>query len=251
MAMSDTTRPDGNDDDDPFDGADDVSSSEVDRELELDDDTSLPWLEGADDEEEYGGGNTGQLIGFIVVGLVALALIIGGLWWATHRGPDEDLVAQGGVIEAPEGDYKERPEDPGGKTFEGTGDSSFAVSEGESRPGTLGTGSSDAQPGFETVAPDSSPTPKASDDASSGTDSAPAGPAVQINAYSAKADAEKGWRDLSQRYSALNGKRYRIETANVDGGTVYRLQVLPGDAAAAKSLCASLKASGLACFVKN
>ena len=250
MAMSDTTRPDGDETDRPLDAADPEAVHET--ELELDDDTSLPWLEGADDEEEYSSGNTGQLIGFVLIGLVALALIVGGIWWATNRGPDEELVAEGGVIEAPEGDYKERPKDPGGKTFEGTGDSSFAVSEGETRPARLGTDEAASEPGFESLSGGQKANAAATGaGAAQAADSAPAGPAVQINAYSNKAVAEQGWKDLSQRYPALGGQRHRIEAAEVDGGTVYRLQVLPGDKAAADSLCRSLKASGLACFVKN
>lgn len=248
MAIADTSRPDdeqpgrGDDAESRFDGGGEAGAAgDSHDELDLDDDTALPWLEGADDEDEYAGYNTGQLVAFVLLGLVVLGLIVGGIWWATRGGSEEELVADGSVIEAPEGDYKERPADPGGKTFEGTGDSSFAVSEGETRPAQLGKDEPTPEPGFDTV--------KAGEDGAA--DTAAAGPAVQINAYSTKATAESGWRELSQRYPVLSGKRYRIVEGRADIGTVYRLQVLPGDRAAARALCDSLRSSGLNCFVKD
>lgn len=269
MAMSDTTRPDGDDNSEAaFDGehANDASPA-IDgenAELELDDDTSLPWLEGADDEDEYQGYNTGQLVAYVVLGFLLLGLIVGGIWWATHRNSEGDLVADGSVIEAPEGDYKTRPEDPGGKTFEGTGDSSFAVSEGESRPAQLGKDGSAgdrsgdaaaARPGFDAVdggKPDSGqPDTAATDSAPAPAPAASSGVGVQVGAYSTRASAEANWAKLTQSYSALKGMKYRVVEGKVDIGTVYRLQALPGDLAAAKALCGKLSAAGLACHVKK
>ena len=58
-------------------------------------DSRLPWLESADDgfEEDEDSG-TGRLIGLMAIGLVVLAAIVGGIWWATHRSPDPALVAE-------------------------------------------------------------------------------------------------------------------------------------------------------------
>jgi hypothetical protein len=54
--------------------------------LALGDEQRLPWLEGADDvefdDEEPGNG---RFIGFAVLGLILLAAILGGVYWATHR----------------------------------------------------------------------------------------------------------------------------------------------------------------------
>ena len=111
------------------------------EQLELaEEEERLPWLESSEDEEwsEYEGSGTGRLLGLVVMGLVALAAIVGGIWWATHRTPDPALVADGSTIEAPGTPYKEAPKNPGGKTCDGTGDSSFAVSEGQNRPAQLG-----------------------------------------------------------------------------------------------------------------
>ena len=113
-------------------------TAEETAQLDLgDDDAALPWLEG-DDEEEFESGNSGQLIALLLLGLLAIGLVVGGIWWMSQRSTDPELVADGSVIEAPEEPYKEKPEDPGGKTFEGTGDTSFAVSQGETRPARLG-----------------------------------------------------------------------------------------------------------------
>lgn len=251
----------------PFAADDSSAGEELDTdtaELELgDDDDRLPWLEGDEDYEEP-GQNTAQLVMAVLLGVLALALIVGGIWWATRAGPDPELVADGGVIEAPDAPYKEHPENPGGKTFEGTGDSSFAVSDGQTRSAQLGDGNSPPKPGFDSVdgdansadgaaKPAAKPTPSAT--ASPAPAATPAstssGPAVQVAAYSSRATAEAGWNALKQQYSDLSGMRYRIVEGQADIGTVYRVQALPGDKAAANALCRKLKAAGQNCHVKN
>jgi hypothetical protein len=224
-----------------------------------DDDASLPWLEGDDDFEEEEGGSSFLLLAVMALG--ALALIIGGIWWFTRERGDSELVADGSLIEAPEAAYKEKPEDPGGKTFEGTGDTSYAVSEGEMRPVQLGDAAEAPKPGFEAVA---SPAPAAKPPvapAKAATPAVPApaatppvvpsGPGVQVGAYSSRAAAEAGWSRLVGMHSALSGMKHRVVEGKADIGTVYRHQALPGDAAAARSLCATLKAAGQDCAVKN
>lgn len=223
-----------------------------------DDGAGLPWLEGDDDFEEDEGG--GSFLLLAVMALAALVLIIGGIWWFTRERGDSDMVADGSLIEAPDQPYKEKPQDPGGKTFEGTGDTSYAVSEGEMRPVQLGEGTETAKPGFEAVGASpaaakvpAGPVKAASPAAPSSTPSAstPAGPGVQVGAYSSRAAAEAGWSRLAGVHSSLSGMKYRVVEGKADIGTVYRLQALPGDAAAARSLCAKLKASGQDCAVKN
>ena len=91
----------------------------------------------------------------VLLGLIALATIVGGIWWTTHQDPDPSLVADGSTIPAPSEAYKEAPTEPGGKTFDGTGNTAFAVSEGQSRPGKLGEApppagaAGAARPGFD------------------------------------------------------------------------------------------------------
>ncbi|MDR2856719.1 MAG: SPOR domain-containing protein, partial [Novosphingobium sp.] len=107
--------------------------------LAFGDDVRLPWLEADDDEDDFRSGGSGRIAGLLVPGLLvlALALIGGGIWWAT-RGHKDALPADGSIITAPQQPYKARPQDPGGKTFAGTGDTSFAVSQGRTRPAKLG-----------------------------------------------------------------------------------------------------------------
>lgn len=205
-----------------------------------DEDVRLPWLEtDGDDEDEYRAYGGVQLIVLLVLGVLALAVIGGGLWWALGQRKDNVPVADGSVIAAPKQPYKERPKDPGGKTFAGTGDTSFAVSEGQTRPAKLGQSSAPK--------PAASPSPNAG--------AAPAqdvpGVGVQVAAYSSRAAAEAGWTRLSGSYEALSGLKHRVVEGQADIGTVYRLQVVTGDSAAAHALCGRLKAAGLACQVKN
>jgi hypothetical protein len=205
------------------------------------DEVRLPWLESDDDDDEgYPGYNTGQVVALFIIGLLALAVIGGGIWWAVGQRRDNVQVASGGIIAAPGQPYKERPKNPGGKTFAGTGDTSFAVSEGQTRPAKLGE-SPEAKP-----AAQPSPKPSAA---------APAeetgGVGVQVAAYSNRAQAEAGWTRLSGQYEALASVKHRVVEGQADIGTVYRLQAVAPDARAAHALCGQLKSVGLACQVKN
>ena len=269
MAMPDTMRSNGESDPDNLDGsfASLIGNQSDPRgakpaELELaEDDVRLPWLEGEDDEDEYRGGGGGQLAFLVLMAVAALALIIGGIWWFTRGGGDGELIADGGVIEAPDRPYKEKPADPGGKTFQGTGDTSFAVSEGETRPARLGQSVEAPQPGFEGIAANdkpsesgaqsadkASPAPKAE---ASSEPAPPTGPAVQVGAYNSREVAESSWNRMVSHHPILSGQRYRVLQGRAEFGTVYRLQVFPGDAAAARSLCTNLKRAGQDCTVKN
>ena len=234
-----------------------------DDQLEFDDDNErLPWLDSEDDDHAE-GSDSGRVLGLVVLGLIALATIVGGIWWSTHRTPDATLVADGSTIAAPSQAYKEAPKVPGGKTFDGTGNTAFAVSEGQTRPAKLGEGSAPVapppgtaavKPGFESVKPpvtfaSASPAASASGSAAANAGTV-SGPAVQVGAYSTRASAEAAWSRLSQQYSALSGQRHQTVEGKADIGTVFRLQALSGDAGAAQALCGKLKSAGLACQVK-
>lgn len=257
MAVSEMPGPDG-ERDEPWPAANDGDGARDgvggDEPIELtdeaarldldDDDPPLPWLQGDDDDSEFEASGIGQTVGFVVLGLMAIGLVVGGIWWVTNKSDDQVLVADGSTISAPKTPYKEKPSDPGGKVFEGTGDTSFGISEGQKRPARLGEGDA-AQPGFTPAAkaPAASPATPAQ---------APvAGVGVQVAAYSNQKQAEDGWANLSQKYEALSGVKYRVVQGQADIGTVYRLQAVAPDAAAARELCGKLKAAGLNCQVKN
>jgi len=214
-------------------------------ELDLgDEDVRLPWLEGDDDDDlDSRGAGTGQLIAFVLVGLVALGLIVGAIWWFQRDRPDETLVADGETIEATATPYKTKPANPGGEVVAGTGDTSFAVAEGQTRQVRMGN---DTAP-----VPKTTPSPTSSAAPASGASTDMTGVGVQIGAYYDRGSADKGWTKLSTQYEALSGMKYRIVEGRADIGTVYRLQAVPGDAAAANRLCGTLKTAGLSCQVKR
>ena len=171
---------------------DDEGALETDR-LALDsDDPPLPWLQGDDDDEEFEQSAAGQTVAFVVLGLLAIALLIGGVWWVMRQSGDTPQLADGSTIEAPDKPYKKRPENPGGKVFEGTGDTSYQISEGQDRPARLG-GESPAAP-----LASASPAKAADSDSASEAPAAQAvsGIGVQVAAYSRRDQAESGWTRL-------------------------------------------------------
>ncbi|MFM5949244.1 MAG: SPOR domain-containing protein [Novosphingobium sp.] len=211
-----------------------------------DEDDRLPWLESAEDDEYEGYGNEGSgLLKLVLAGLLALVVIVGGIWWATHRNPDPALVADGSLVPAESGAYKEAPKNPGGKQFDGTGDTSFAVSEGQNRPAQLGGADKGAPPPAPNADPNAKPSVNTAPAASNG------GTGVQVGAFSSKAAAEAGWSKLvGQANGALSGVSHRVIEGSADNGTIYRLQAVAGDAASANALCGRLKSAGIACQVK-
>lgn len=217
----------------------------ADEQLTLaEDDERLPWLESGDEDEEDGGGvDGGRVFGFVLLALLALGAFIGGIWWFGNRASEAEALADGSTITAPPGPYKERPADPGGKQFEGTGNLAPAVGEGERREGRLAAGAPSATPAPPSAAPRAA--------ASGSAPSAASGVAVQVGAYSSMADAEAGWQKLLAQTDKLAGVSHRVVQGQADIGTVFRLQAVAGDAAAASRLCAALKADGVACQVKR
>lgn len=235
MVGADGSRPD----DEP------VELDEVGEEEELSfpiENERLPWLDS--DDEPDPGLDTGRIAAFAMVGVFVLAVLIGGLWWFTREPTGPTLVADGGVIEAPAGPYKEKPKDPGGREVAGTGDTSFAVAEGQTVEGRvaetpvkrtpIATASASA-----TTAPSPKPTPTVS------------GIGVQVGAYSRRAQAETGWQQLSGRLAPLQGRSHRVVEGVVDGATVYRLQAVAGSLTEADTLCRAIKAAGGDCQVKR
>jgi len=226
--------------------------------LELGDDDRLPWLESPDDIGDE-GVDSGRIIGFVLLALVALVMIVGVVWFASNRasGPGP---ADGSTLRAEGGPYKVAPEAPGGKTFAGTGDTSFAVSEGETRSGRIAGADAPAAPTATASASASAdpkpsititPTSSASAPAAGSSPAVVAGVGVQIGAYTSAADAEKGWALLSGRNAALATLKHRVVEGQVDIGKVYRLQAVTPDLSSANALCAKLKAAGQGCQVKR
>ena len=206
-------------------------------------DERLPWLESSDEEfdEDYDRSDGSHTLRLGLMALAALVAIVGGIYWVTHRNPDPALVADGSLIPADSQPYKEAPKDPGGKTFDGTGDTSFAVSEGKNKPAQMASSAAVPTPAAE-------PKPAAGAKAPA---AANGGVGVQVGAFSTKESAETGWAKLAgQAGGALTGFSHRVIAGTADNGTIYRLQAVAPDAAAAGALCSKLKAAGISCQVK-
>lgn len=228
----------------PGDSLDDDGTIEAEEQLELaDGEERLPWLE-SDDEFEQPGVDTGRIVAFAAVGALALILVLGALWWFTGDRSDENLVADGSTIEAPDEPYRTRPDDPGGQQVAGTGDTSFEVGEGQTVEGRI-AGSGEV-PQF---VPEPSIDREQADPSASKT--VPTGVGVQVGAYSSREAAETGWSTLAARIEALQGRNHRVVQGTADSGTIYRLQALAGTVAEAETLCRSVKSEGGDCQVKR
>ncbi len=186
-----------------------------------------PWLEpDEDDEDSEGAGlDTGRILTVFLGGLMLLAALAAGAFWLLDGPDDPAVVADGSIIAAPAGPYKVRPADPGGARVAGTGDSSFAVAEGEVREGSIAE---------EIVA-------------------APAegGIGVQIGAFASREEASAAWGRLGVRIPALAGRGHRVVEGTADSGAIFRLQAVAGSAADAAALCAAIRAEGGDCQVKD
>jgi len=211
--------------------------------LALGDEERLPWLESADDVDlDEPVADNGRLIGLGVVSLLVLAAIVGAIYWFSHR-TAAPAAADGSLIEASKEPYKVAPKDPGGKTFQGTGDSSFKVSEGE-HPQSQVAGSTAS-------VPSASASAKPATNAATASTPVGGGVGVQIGAFSSNAAAETAWSKLSGANDALKGQSHRVVEGKADIGTVYRLQAISPDASAASTLCTTLQSAGIKCQVKR
>jgi hypothetical protein len=196
----------------------------------------LPWLE-SDDEYEQPGVDTGRIVAFAALGLLAVVLLVGALWLFLRDSSPSDAVADGSVIEAPDEPYRTRPDDPGGLRVEGTGQTSFEVAEGQRSEGQ--------------VADSALPAPSIDREQAGAAAPASGGVGVQVGAYSSREAAETGWSTLAARFEALQGRNHRVVEGVADSGRIFRLQALAGTVAEADELCRTLKAAGGDCQVKR
>lgn len=235
-------------------------------EYEARDEDRLPWLESADDD--YREGPSWRLIAVLVaIGLLVIAGAIYGIHWYKNR-PVE--TGSGALIEAPVGDYKVKPDEPGGMKVDGEGDTALATSQGGA-PGnaSINLGATPEAPitgrkappgttprvdGGAVVIPGSGgrltatrpgAAPAAAPAASGG------GALVQLGSFPSEAAANAEWSTLSRRFGYLAPLGKSVERAEVNGRTVHRLRVNAGSAGAAQQLCGKLKVAGEACFIPN
>lgn len=235
----------------------------------------LPWLEPADMADEEPSVSPAKIIGLVLLGLALLGVIVGGGYWLKSRPASSD-TGEAKLIPAQGGDYKIAANDGGGKAsggkdFKGTGDTSYATSEGVDTDGKIDPSlipeapldgvsrgsitkeaphgqTPGAKPAAEVSAPVKDET-KAAATAKPATGLSAGGAMIQLGAYGSDAVAKDSWKKLSKRFDYLATLGSTVEKAEVGGSTVYRLRAGAGSAANATTLCGRLKVAGENCIV--
>jgi hypothetical protein len=240
--------------------------------LKLDNDDRLPWLEPALEESDYSGVSPVKIVTLVVFGLVLLGIIVGGGYWLKYRYSDT-AADSSKLIPAQGGDYKIPVEGADGKAFKGTGDTSYATSEGVDTNGKVDAsrmpeapmagvsrGSIAKDDGAKAHAAAAKPAASVSsavkDETKAVSKTTPVvgsgsggGAMIQLGAYGSEAVAQDSWKKLAKRFDYLAALGSTVQKAEVGGSTVYRLRASAGSAANASTLCGRLKVAGENCIV--
>lgn len=222
-----------------------MTDTRADEPMELGDEDRLPWLEAVDEEGAREGPSAAKLIAFVVIGLVAIGLVVGGLFWMGNR---DSADGEPRLITAPKGDYKVKPEEPGGMKVEGEGDTAFAASEGADPKGRIDVNAlaeapvAPAPAKAKGAAPADKPAPKAAAPEAAG------GATIQLGAFSSPAAANAAWKALSGRFTYLAPLGHSVTPVASDEKTLYRLRASGPDAA---NLCGRLRVAGESCVTIN
>jgi hypothetical protein len=219
-------------------------------------DEQLPWLQAVDDEDEPRGVSARKMFAALGVVFLAGTLVAGTFFWLGHRegaieGPPE-------LIQAPAGPYKIKPPNPGGLDVTGESQTAFETSAGEDKDAQLDLSKVPEQPMVRPpkeqerpalepgLSSDSRvPKPAAAKPAPAPEPSGPPGSVVQLGAFANQAQAERGWKALSDRFPSVAAMNKLI--VPFSGG--IRLRASAASPAEAKQVCATLKAAGENCFV--
>ncbi len=231
------------------------------------DDDRLPWLETV--EEDY---REGPSIGRILLLVVLLLAVVGagafGYYWYQKQ---KSLVGNGELIAAPPGDYKVKPDEPGGMKVEGEGDTVFATSQGEAGNSSINANAlpeapvdgrkvAEARPSLsgektaKVAIPSGASQPQAQQrqlPAAAPVASAGSGALIQLGAFPDEGGANAAWARLSKRFSYLAPLGRSVERGEKDGKPVFRLRVNAGSNGQARELCGKLKVAGESCYVAN
>lgn len=227
----------------------------------------LPWLETVE-ADDVAGPSFGRLVALVVLGLALIAAIVLAVYRVQHR----EAAADGQLIAAPEGDYKTRPDNPGGLKVEGEGTTAVATSAGKSGNGAIDLKAVPeapidgrrAQPqatdpigggrnAVSTVPASggrlSAKPPVAADVAATGAAVTRGGSQVQLGAYPSEAVANASWTSFAKRFGYLSALGKSVQPVASGGKTLYRLRVDAGSANQAADICGRLKVAGESCFV--
>jgi hypothetical protein len=239
-------------------------------EIELRDEDRLPWLETVEPDEEEGPGAWRV----VVAVLIGLALVAAAAFaWFRLKGPAAPSGGNGELIAAQEGDYKVKPDEPGGLKVNGEGDAAIATSAGKSGNAAIDLKAVPETPITGTRAPT-----QAGPAATGGTHASAAVPAsggalaakppmgaprtnvpgsgsggrlVQLGAFPTEGAANSAWSAIAKRFGYVAQLGKQVVPAAVGGRTVYRLRVDAGSTGAAADLCGRLKVAGEGCFVTS
>ena len=177
------------------------------------------------------------------------------------------------MIAAQEGDYKVKPDEPGGLKVEGEGDSAIATSAGKG----AGNGAIDlnAVPEKPVAGKHAAPAPHAPTGSRSaaapvpqsggrlvaatpiplakpsGSAAASGGSLVQLGAYPSEAAANTAWTKYSKRFGYVAALGKSVQPVAAGGRTMYRLRVNAGSANQAADICGRLRVAGESCFVAS
>jgi hypothetical protein len=236
-------------------------------EMDLREEDRLPWLETVEPDEDDRPG-AGRTVALVLLGLAILAAIVFVAVRLANRPPAD---GNGQLIAAPEGDYKVKPDEPGGLKVGGEGDAAIATSTGAPATGAINTRGVPEAPVAKTGA-GARPGPArpgstravAEVPASGGRLTAQApltapkanvpgagsgGALVQLGAFPTEAAANAAWAAMAKRFAYVAPLGKSVEQAQVAGRRVFRLRVNAGSANAAADICGRLKVAGEGCFV--
>jgi len=225
----------------------------------VEDEDRLPWLEAV--EEDDRGPSPGKLIAAVLIGLVAIGIIVGGLFWLGNR------AASGGAEEviASPGDYKVPAPEPGGMKVDNGSSSQVAASEGAEQTASINPNAQpeapvnqpQQQPATQAPAPKAPaavaaqqpaqqrPQPQAQPQAQPQRQAQLSGPTIQVGAYPSAEAANGEWARLTQRYPYLRGLQHAVMTHQRGNQTFYRLRAAGNDA---QGVCRRLRSAGQPCM---
>ncbi|WP_375250858.1 SPOR domain-containing protein [Sphingomonas sp.] len=236
----------------------------------LRDEDRLPWLDTIE-SEPADGAPVGRIVLLVLIGLIALA----GLLFALYRiQAQRGGTGEGALIAAQQGDYKVRPDDPGGLKVEGEGDSAIAASAGSSANGAIDlravpeapitrpaavspapVAATDGAPTASAAVPQTAAPLRAQRPVTAPSPPVPGagsgGALVQLGAFPSEAAATAAWSAIAKRFGYVATLGKVVQPATVNGRTVYRLRVNAGSAGAAADICGRLKVAGEGCFVTS
>ena len=237
-------------------------------EFDLRDEDRLPWLETVEPDEPEGPGVL-RVLTLVLVGLALLAVVVFGIFKLQQN---RTIDGDGELIVAQEGDYKIKPDDPGGLKVDGEGDSAIAASAGANSSAAIdlkavpeapitGRRAATATPASGGEARTTAAVPGASGRLTAAAPMAApkrpvpgqgsGGALVQLGAFPSEASANTAWSAIAKRFGYVATLGKSVEQAEVNGRKVFRLKVNAGSAGAAADICGRLTVAGEKCFVTS